>query len=110
MTAHQVILLTPEGEVSFEVSGEDYLLDAAARAGLELDFSCLQGWCLTCAGRVLAGHVNQTEARRCYPQDAAAGYVLLCSSHARSDLRILTDQKEEMRQHRRVLGLPTPNG
>ena len=110
MTAHRVIFLTPEDEVPLEVSDEDYLLDAAASAGLELDFRCLQGWCLSCAGRLLAGQVDQTEARRFYPQDAAAGFVLLCSAYARSDLRILTDQKEAMRHHRLVLGLPTPRG
>jgi hypothetical protein len=36
--------------------------------------------------------------------------VLLCSSYARSDLRILTHQMERMREHRLKLGLPTPRG
>ena len=59
---------------------------------------------------VLEGRVDQTEARRLYPQDEAAGFVLLCSAFARSPLRILTHQKEAMRAHRRALGLPAPRG
>jgi ferredoxin len=71
---------------------------------------CLQGWCTTCAGRVLEGDVNQSEALRIYPQDEAAGFVLLCSAFPRSDLRIRTLQKEDLRALRRSLGLPTPRG
>jgi ferredoxin len=96
--------------VTVEVGEDEYLLDAAARAGLRLPFSCLQGWCTTCAGKVLEGRVDQSEALRVFPQDEAAGYVLLCSAYARSDLRILTHQKEQLREYRRGLGLPAPRG
>jgi ferredoxin len=71
---------------------------------------CLQGWCTTCAGKILEGRVDQSEAWRFYPQDAAAGFVLLCSAYARSDLRILTHEKEAMRAHRQAHGLPAPRG
>ena len=75
------------GEVRVEVADDEYLLDAANAAGLGLPYMCLQGWCTTCAGRVLEGKVDQTEARRLYPQDEAAGFVLLCSAFPRSPLR-----------------------
>jgi ferredoxin len=107
---HRVTFVTDEQEVTVEVEEEEYLLDAAARAGLQLPFSCLQGWCTTCAGKVLEGRVDQSEALRGFPQDEAAGYVLLCSAYARSDLRILTHQKEQLREYRRSLGLPAPRG
>jgi ferredoxin len=110
VATYRVRFITPEREVTCDVGGEEYLLDAATEAGLELPYMCLQGWCTTCAGRVLAGAVDQSEARRFYPQDEAAGYVLLCSAFPRSDLRILTHQKEGMRAHRRALGLPAPRG
>ena len=97
-------------EVRTDVRDDEYLLDAAAAAGLELPFMCLQGWCTTCAGRVLDGQVDQSEALRIYPQDQAAGFVLLCSAFARSNLRILTHQKEELRALRQSFGLPSPRG
>jgi ferredoxin len=105
-----VTFVTDSSEVQVEVPDNQYLLDAAANAGLNLPYSCLQGWCTTCAGKILQGSVDQSEALRFYPEDAAAGFVLLCSAYPRSDLRILTHQKEAMREHRRRLGLPTPRG
>jgi ferredoxin len=105
-----VTFVTETGQVQTEAADDQYLLDVAVAAGLDLPYSCLQGWCTTCAGRVLEGQVDQTEARRLYPQDEAAGFVLLCSAFPRSPLRILVNQKEAMRAHRRALGLPAPRG
>jgi len=98
VTEHQVTFITDGREMQVPVKEDQYLLDAGVEAGLDLPYMCLQGWCTTC------------EARRYYPEDRAAGFVLLCSAHARSDLRVQTHQKEEMRQHRKALGLPTPRG
>jgi ferredoxin len=110
VATYQVTYVAPGREVVARVPDDVYLLDAASEAGLDLPYMCLQGWCTTCAGRVLDGQVDQSEAQRLYPQDAAAGFVLLCSAFARSDLRILTHQKEAMREHRGALGLPVPKG
>jgi ferredoxin len=110
VATYHVTFITNGQEVQTEVRDDQYLLDAAAAAGLELPFMCLQGWCTTCAGRVLSGTVDQSEALRVYPQDEAAGFVLLCSAFPRSDLRILTHQKEELRNQRGSLGLPAPRG
>ena len=106
----KVTFVSPGQEVHTEVADDEYLLEAAAKAGLELPYMCLQGWCTTCAARVLEGQVDQSEALRVYPQDEAAGFVLLCSAFARSDLRILTHQKEELRALRASLNLPAPRG
>jgi ferredoxin len=110
VATYQVTFLGGERPVRVAVRDDQYLLDAANEAGLDLPFMCLQGWCTTCAGRVLEGQVDQSEARRLYPQDEAAGFVLLCSAFPRSDLRILTHQREAMRAHRRAHGLPAPRG
>jgi ferredoxin len=111
VTTYPVTFVTPAGaEVRSEAADTEYLLDAAAAAGLDLPYSCLQGWCLTCAGRILEGRVDQSEARRFFTQDEATGFVLLCSAYPRSPLRILTHQKDTMREHRTALGLPTPRG
>jgi ferredoxin len=105
-----VTFITGERQVTTTAADDQYLLDAAVNAGLDLPYMCLQGWCTTCAGKVLEGKVDQSEARRVYPEDEAARFVLLCSAFARSDLRILTHQKEQIRAHRKALGLPTPRG
>jgi len=110
LATFQVTFVTDGQEQTVPVADDAYLLDAATDAGLELPFRCLQGWCTTCAGKALEGKVDQTEARRIFPQDEAAGFVLLCSAYPRSDLRILTHQKEVMRAFRRSHGLPAPRG
>ncbi len=80
MATYPVTFVTETSEIHTEAADDQYLLDAAGAAGLELPFMCLQGWCTTCAGRILEGRVDQSEARRIYPQDEEAGFVLLCSA------------------------------
>ena len=110
VATHHVTIITDGRETAFDVPDDQYLLDAAVAAGLDLPYMCLQGWCTTCAGKLLEGKVDQSEARRIYVQDEQAGFVLLCSAFARSDLRILSHQKEPMRAHRKSLGLAAPRG
>ena len=108
---YQVTLREPSGAAhTIAVAGDQAILDAALRAGIELPNSCCQGWCLTCAGRLISGRVEHPFARRYYPQDAAAGFVLLCTAEPRADCVIETHRKEEMRAFRRAQGLPTPGG
>jgi ferredoxin len=107
---HRVTFGTAGREIEVAVGDDQYLLDAAVAAGLDLPYMCLQGWCTTCAGKVLHGKVDQSEARRIFPEDEAAGFVLLCSAYPRSALRIVTHQKDAIRAHRVALGLPAPRG
>ena len=107
---YKVTFITPDGETDVQVAADEYLLSAAVKAGLDLPFTCLQGWCITCAGRIQEGKANQSEAFRVFPEDEAAGYVLLCSAYPYSDLRIRTHQKMELRALRKAYGLPAPEG
>jgi ferredoxin len=110
VATYQATFLSDDRETRLEVRDDQYLLDAAVAAGLDLPYMCLQGWCTTCAGKLLQGQVDQSEARRYFVQDEQAGFVLLCSAYARSDVRIRTRQKEAMRAHRKAHGLPAPRG
>jgi ferredoxin len=94
----------------FDVSEDDFLLDALIAGGLDLPGSCLRGWCLTCVARLLDGEVDQSSATRYYPQDREAGFVLLCTAKPRSALRLVSHQKAACQQHRRQQGLPTTQG
>ena len=44
-----------------------------------------------------------------YPQDREAGFILLCTAKAGSNLRIRTHMQTEMGAHRKKLGLPGPD-
>ena len=108
---YEVELVLPDGETArLEVSADESVWDAATRAGIRLPSMCLQGWCTTCAGRVLEGEFDPAEALRYYPEDKKAGFILLCTARPRSAMRIQTHQRDAMRAHRLEAGLPTPRG
>jgi len=107
---YQVTLQDPWGQERISVAEHQSILDAALRAGLDLPNSCCQGWCLTCAGRILEGRVEHPHARRYFRQDAEAGFVLICTAEPRSDCLIQTHQSQRMKQFRRRHRLPTPGG
>jgi ferredoxin len=104
----QVILETPEGVRHLVCGKNEYLWDAAARHGVQLPSICFQGRCLTCAGKLVEGKVDQSSADSFFREDEEAGFVLLCRAQPRSNLRIRTHQALEMRAHRLAHGLPAP--
>jgi len=108
--AYTVRLLLPDGEVELAVRPDQSVWDAAHEAGLLLPYGCLQGWCLSCAGRVVEGDFDPSHALRYYEIDRHEGFILLCTARPRSDMTIRTHQKVAMQQHRLRHKLPTPRG
>ena len=105
-----VVLVTPHGEVSFPCRSDEYILETAVRHGVDLPYMCLQGWCTTCAARILAGRLDESEALRVFPEDQEAGFALICSAYPRSDLKLLTHQRDELRAFRLANSRPAPKG
>jgi ring-1,2-phenylacetyl-CoA epoxidase subunit PaaE len=60
------------------------VLDAAARAGIELPFSCRAGVCSTCRTKVVRGEVEMAQNYALEDWEVEQGYVLACQSRARS--------------------------
>jgi ferredoxin len=89
---------------------EEHVLDAARRSGLKLPSACEQGWDIACACQVIEGALDHSDARRYYRQDEEAGFALICTAKALSDLRLRTHQTDAMRRHRLAHGLPAPQG
>ena len=104
----RVELLTPEGNQTIDCAADEYLWDAAARAGIGLPAICHQGRCLTCAAKLLRGEVDQSASSSYLPEDRAAGFALLCTGLPLTDLIVETHQEWEMRRHRLARGLPAP--
>ena len=61
------------------------LLDAAMRAGADLPFSCKGGVCSTCKAKILQGEVEMEVNYGLEPDEVAAGYVLTCQAHPKSE-------------------------
>jgi ring-1,2-phenylacetyl-CoA epoxidase subunit PaaE len=75
-------------------TGEESILDAAARAGLDLPFSCRAGVCSTCRTKLLRGEVELAQNYALEDWELAQGFILACQAHAKtSDLEISYDEK-----------------
>lgn len=103
-----VELETPGGIRHFDCGEDEHIWDAAAAHEINLPAICHQGRCLTCAGRLIEGVVEHETPDAYFPQDRAAGFVLLCRALPRSAVLIRTHQEWEMRKHRIANGLPAP--
>lgn len=104
----EVKLIVP-GDANLEFAGEsrtidvredESILQAARAAGIWLSADCQQGWCIACGAKLLHGEVDQSRAKRFYPEDAEAGFVLTCVARPRSDCVIEVERYDELLQHR----------
>jgi ring-1,2-phenylacetyl-CoA epoxidase subunit PaaE len=74
--------------------GDETVLDAAARAGIELPFSCRAGVCSTCRTKVIAGEVSMAQNYALEDWEIEQGYVLACQSRPHSaSLELDYDEK-----------------
>ncbi len=73
---------------------DDTILDAAARAGLDLPFSCRAGVCSTCRTKVVAGEVAMDQNYALEDWELEQGYVLACQSRCKTpSLELDYDEK-----------------
>ena len=107
---YKVVFDLPGGARTIEVGGDEFILDAARRAGIELPSLCEVGWCCACAVKVLSGTIDQSASVRYYEEDQRAGFALICTGRPRSDLYLRPGAVEEMRAHRDASHLPVPRG
>lgn len=61
------------------------VLDAALAKGADLPFACKGGVCCTCRAKVVKGEVDMDINYALEKDELAAGFVLTCQAHPRSD-------------------------
>src|SRR5690606_30385428 len=83
------ITIQPSGH-QFTAQEGASLLDAAMEQGLVLPYSCRDGACSTCKGRVVEGDYDagSRPAQILSPEEIAAGLTLFCQARPLSDMVI----------------------
>ena len=95
--AYSITLRSPDGEENVIQCEEDqYILEAAEDAGMDLPSSCRAGACSSCLSKVLEGSVNNDEQSFLDDEQLEEGWSLICVATPNSDCVILTEQEDNL--------------
>ena len=97
MTVFNITLQSPDGtETTFECQDDQYILEAAEEAGVEINYSCRAGACSSCAGKLISGTVDNEEQSFLDDEQIAEGFILTCVAYPTSDCVVLSEQEENL--------------
>ena len=85
MSNTKVTLILDGGEVSFEMSRDEVVLDVALSKGIDVPYSCQGGVCLTCMGKIEEGKAEMIENQLLSEDEINDGNLLTCQAVPKSE-------------------------
>jgi ferredoxin len=84
----KTVTIANRDNATFKVKGRKPLLDELRDQGVDLPYGCQYGGCITCAGKLIEGEVDQRAQVALNNRQINDGYVILCVARAKGNITL----------------------